>query len=169
MRLSPRLHGLFLTRVASQAPMDVDWLCGACLMIRAEAARAAGFLDERFFLYGEDIEWGCRLRDHGWRVVYLPAMHTLHLGGGTQGGLGQNPALGLSFSTRWLDGLAQVYRRRNPRRGLAMLRIFIALGYGGRALVYAAMSLWPSRRIALRGRARAMAIYARYGLRLRAR
>jgi len=55
-------------------PADaVDWLDGACILLRADAATAAGPLDERYFLYFEDAEYCTRLRRLGWRVECVPA------------------------------------------------------------------------------------------------
>ncbi len=52
--------------------MEVDWLVGACLMMRTELYRQLGGFDERFFLFFEDIDLCRRIRDAGKRVVYLP-------------------------------------------------------------------------------------------------
>lgn len=57
---------------------DVDWLVGACLMVRWEAVEKAGLLDERFFMYSEETDWCLRIKRHGWRVVYLPAARVIH-------------------------------------------------------------------------------------------
>ncbi len=162
MRLSTRLRGVFLTGTRLKQPLDVDWLCGACLMVRADAVRQVGPLDESFFMYGEDIEWGCRMRDHGWRVVYLPSLEATHLVGGTQN-TGE-----ASMSTRWLDGLSEVYRRRNGSGGMVAFCITLAIGYGCRALLYWAISLMPGGRPRVT-RARSMVVYALYGLYLRPR
>lgn len=51
---------------------DVDWLMGSCMMVRALAVREVGVMDERFFLYFEDVDWCRRMWEHGWRVVYHP-------------------------------------------------------------------------------------------------
>ncbi len=60
---------------------EVDWLVGACLMVRAEAVAQAGLLDEGYFLYFEELEWLQRIRRAGWRVVYLPSARAIHYGG----------------------------------------------------------------------------------------
>jgi len=60
---------------------EVDWLVGACLLVRAEAAAQAGRLDEGYFLYFEELEWLRRIRRAGWRVVYLPSARVIHHGG----------------------------------------------------------------------------------------
>ncbi|MBN2072061.1 MAG: glycosyltransferase [Candidatus Krumholzibacteriota bacterium] len=50
----------------------VDWLIGACLMVRREAIEKVGKMDERFFLYFEDTDWCYRMNQHGWDVYYIP-------------------------------------------------------------------------------------------------
>jgi len=56
----------------------VDWLSGACLLARGEFLAQVGGLDERFFMYVEDMDWGRRAWGHGWQVVYLPSAEVTH-------------------------------------------------------------------------------------------
>lgn len=69
---------------AVDRPLDVDWVSGACLAVRAEVVGRVGLLDERFFLYFEDNDWCLRIRRAGWRVVYDPRWQVTHLGGASQ-------------------------------------------------------------------------------------
>jgi GT2 family glycosyltransferase len=64
-------------------PQDVDWLVGACLCVRAAAAHQVGLLDERFFMYSEELDWCRRFRAAGWRVSYVPAAEVTHVEGGS--------------------------------------------------------------------------------------
>ncbi|WP_353809257.1 glycosyltransferase family 2 protein [Agromyces sp. SYSU T00194] len=57
-----------------------DWLSGSCLLVRADAYRAVGGFDHRFFMYFEDVDLGRRLVDAGWRNVYVPDAVATHLG-----------------------------------------------------------------------------------------
>ena len=57
---------------------EVDWLVGACLMMRRAALEKVGLLDERFFMYSEELDWCYRARQQGWRVVYLPEARVIH-------------------------------------------------------------------------------------------
>ena len=59
----------------------VDWVSGACLLVRRDAALAAGLFDERYFLYEEDVDFCAALRAHGGRVVYTPRTEIVHLRG----------------------------------------------------------------------------------------
>lgn len=51
----------------------VDWILGACMMVNREAMQIVGLLDERFFLYFEDMDWCRRFWAAGYSVVYLGA------------------------------------------------------------------------------------------------
>ena len=66
---------------AATEPADVDWVSGACMMIRRGAYEALGGMDEGFFLYWEDADFCRRLRDAGWRTVYHPGVAATHSGG----------------------------------------------------------------------------------------
>jgi hypothetical protein len=62
------------------ADLDVGWLCGSFLMIRRETLDQVGPLDERFFVYEEDIDWCLRARQAGWVVRFRPALSMVHIG-----------------------------------------------------------------------------------------
>ena len=57
---------------------DVDWLSGACLMVRREAIRQVGPMDERFFMFNEDVDWCRRMKLAGWKVTYVPEARAVH-------------------------------------------------------------------------------------------
>jgi GT2 family glycosyltransferase len=59
-------------------PFEVDWVDGACLMIRREAIEALGPLDEQYFLYAEELDWCFRARKAGWAVHALPQVDMIH-------------------------------------------------------------------------------------------
>ncbi len=57
---------------------EVDWILGACLLVRREAVQSVGLLDERFFLYFEDVDWCYRMKQKGWRIFYYPESIVVH-------------------------------------------------------------------------------------------
>ena len=61
-----------------ETPRAVDWLIGACMLVRREALAMVGAMDERFFLYFEDIDWCYRMKNHGWSVYYVPSSVMVH-------------------------------------------------------------------------------------------
>lgn len=64
-----------------QTPFDVDFVLGACMLVRAEAIAKVGFFDERFFMYCEEVDWQWRMKRSGWRIVCVPTATMVHLGG----------------------------------------------------------------------------------------
>ncbi len=60
------------------SPRAVDWVIGACMMVRRTAADIVGGMDERFFLYFEDVDWCFRMSRQGWKVWYLPGAEMVH-------------------------------------------------------------------------------------------
>ncbi|MCF7954336.1 MAG: glycosyltransferase family 2 protein [Phycisphaerae bacterium] len=60
---------------------DVDQLMGAALMVRRSAIEKAGLLDSDFFMYFEEVDWCYRIKQAGWRLVFLPDAEITHLGG----------------------------------------------------------------------------------------
>jgi len=58
---------------------DVDWLLGGALMIRKNVLQDIGYFDERYFLYFEDTDLGKKLKQKGYRTVYLPSAKIIHL------------------------------------------------------------------------------------------
>lgn len=59
-------------------PGPVDWVTGAFMLVRREALDEVGPMDERFFLYFEDVDWCYRMWDAGWEVHFLPDVQLVH-------------------------------------------------------------------------------------------
>ena len=68
-------------RERTSAERVVDWVSGACLLVEREAALAAGLVDERYFIYEEDVDFCAALRAKGGRVLFTPAAEITHLRG----------------------------------------------------------------------------------------
>jgi N-acetylglucosaminyl-diphospho-decaprenol L-rhamnosyltransferase len=56
----------------------VDWVLGAAMMVRRGAMRDVGLMDERYFLYFEDVDWCQRMGRHGYEVLYVPDARMFH-------------------------------------------------------------------------------------------
>jgi GT2 family glycosyltransferase len=67
-----------LTFLPEDRQAEVDAVVGACLAVRGETLRCIGPLDERFFMYGEDLDLCLRARQAGWSVVYFPGVEIVH-------------------------------------------------------------------------------------------
>lgn len=63
----------------------VDWISGAAFLLRRSALEEVGPLDERFFLYAEEVDLFERLREAGWEIVFTPEIEVVHEGGVSTG------------------------------------------------------------------------------------
>lgn len=77
------LPGRSLPRASYDHTHPAEVLSGCFLMVRRSAFDEVGPLDEDFFFYGEDTDWGKRFHDAGWGCVYHPQAEAIHTGGGT--------------------------------------------------------------------------------------
>ncbi len=59
----------------------VEWLMGSALFVRRSALEKTGLMDERFFMYFEDVDWCRRFWSNGYRVMYLPEAKMAHYHG----------------------------------------------------------------------------------------
>jgi GT2 family glycosyltransferase len=57
---------------------EVDWVTGACILVRREVLKSIGGFDEAFFMYSEELDWCRRIKSAGWKIVYLPAAKVIH-------------------------------------------------------------------------------------------
>ena len=64
---------------------DVDWIVGSFLLMRRECIDAVGVLDERFFVYDEDVDWCFRAHAKGWPIRFWPGAEMIHIGNGASG------------------------------------------------------------------------------------
>jgi GT2 family glycosyltransferase len=58
-----------------------DWVSGACLLVRRADAEAVGLLDERYFMYTEDVDFCAAIRARGRRILFTPEAEVVHLRG----------------------------------------------------------------------------------------
>ena len=84
-KLLPGLPGFsgFQIQTSGCEPVEVQVLSGCFLVARKAATDQVGILDETFFFYAEDVDWCKRLRDGGWRSIFVPAAQATHFGGGS--------------------------------------------------------------------------------------
>jgi GT2 family glycosyltransferase len=119
------------TRPAPAAghPAPVDTSLGACVMYRRECLEAVGGLDDRIFLYYEEVDLHRRLQDAGYRLLVVPDAVVVHHGGRATGGAT------LRNVQQHLVSLFY-YLRKHGGRGRELLgRAILAFGYLGRLAV----------------------------------
>jgi len=65
----------------SNTTRHCDWVGGACLLARRVAIETVGLLDERYFMYVEEVDWCYRMHQAGWEVLYCAEAPIIHYGG----------------------------------------------------------------------------------------
>ena len=68
----------YVTDVADDETAVVDWVTGACLLVRRDVVDQIGGLDEAYFMYSEELDWCRRIKMAGWQIIYLPTAQVMH-------------------------------------------------------------------------------------------
>ena len=139
-------------RWAHDADRSVEWVIGACLLVRRAAYIQAGGFDEAFFMYQEETDWQRRLRDAGWDIAFTPSAVVTHLGGAS--GASEQVRVNAHF----FDSLDYYTRKHHGVLGLVALRLAMVVGSALRTLLWTAVAaLVPGRRTAARAKTRLQA------------
>lgn len=81
---SNRVFGTYMmTYWAMDDFREVDAVIGACMMLRQEAIKQVGLLDDQFFMYSEEVDLCYRLKQAGWKIYFVPNAEAIHLWGGS--------------------------------------------------------------------------------------
>jgi N-acetylglucosaminyl-diphospho-decaprenol L-rhamnosyltransferase len=129
--LEPGLAGDLDTRYYRRRLVDggaVDWVAGACFLVRRDAFAAVGGFDESYFLYAEEADLCARLRQAGWSIEWVPGSVTIHRSGHS------TSSLDASGKLAWVDGWMRytVTHHRHPRA----LRLGLLTGLYGRVAIW---------------------------------
>jgi GT2 family glycosyltransferase len=85
-KLAPRtraLNAFYGARFGHDEVREAEFLMGACLLVRRQAADTVGLFDEDFFMFSEETDWCYRFRQAGWNVLFYPGAEFVHVGGAT--------------------------------------------------------------------------------------
>ena len=119
---------------------DVEFVIGACLLVRREVFEQVGGFDETFFMYSEEADWQRRMADRGWTIAFVPDARVAHLGGAS--GASEKAAVTGHFFT----SLDYYSRKHHGLAGLVSIRCAMIVGCLMRAVLWSVASLLPSRR-----------------------
>ncbi len=113
------LNWYYMFDSADDMLLDVDWVMGAALMTRQDVVAQVGGMDEAYFMYSEELDWCRRIKDAGWRIVYLPqAKITHHQGKSSDQVIVQRHIYFNQAKLRY-------YRKYHGRAAAAVLRLFL--------------------------------------------
>ena len=112
---------------------QVDAVSGAAMVVRKKAMNQVGLLDERFFMYAEDLDWCFRFRQKGWQVIFYPQVNLIHHK--YKSGL-KNTSQAIARNTRkhFYDTMLQYYDKhyahRYPKWVRGLIHVFITTKKG---------------------------------------
>lgn len=118
-RLVRHASPMRLARLTSRT-RRVDWVSGACLLVRRRDAEAAGLLDERYFLYCEDVDFCATVRANGGTIYFTPLAQIIHLRGRSWR---TNPA---ATADHYRRSQLAFYRKHHPVWA-PLLRLYLGL------------------------------------------
>ena len=110
-------------------PREVDWVAGTCLMARRAMLDQVGLLDERFFMFSEEVDLCFRAARAGWRTCLVPSDPVVHLQAGSTGETA-------SRFLRIYRGKLQYFEKYFDRRQRVALLVLIRLSTVLRLVVY---------------------------------
>ena len=104
----------------TREPVFPDWVSGACLLVRRVDAEAVGLLDERYFMYAEDVDFCAAIRRRGGRIRFSPEVTIVHLRGQS---VSAAPA---ATAAAYRQSQLAFYTKHHPR-WLPLLRFYLRL------------------------------------------
>ncbi|MEZ4395851.1 MAG: glycosyltransferase [Candidatus Krumholzibacteriia bacterium] len=122
----------------------VDWVLGACMMVRRQAVAEVGPMDPRFFLYFEDVDWCYRMQTRGWEVWYVPGavMNHVHKRASARNPFSRSLVAHITsfvhYTEKWNPAAYLLKRYRNLFKVLTLLVLDVA---GAGAAYLAAIAL----------------------------
>lgn len=133
----------------SRGPTSVDWVTGACFLVRRSAFGAVGGMDDAIFMYYEDVDLCLRLGRAGWSVAYLPEACAFHAGGSSSRKVRERMLV---------EGMASHLYVMNKHLGGRAGRLLVALTFPEmvlRTLLWGGLFLFPGFRQEARARLQA--------------
>ncbi|HPN66653.1 MAG TPA: glycosyltransferase family 2 protein [Candidatus Omnitrophota bacterium] len=142
------LPGIFMNHAPPGGSVyNVDWLCGACLASPRKIYKEMGGLDEKYFMYAEDMDYCYRLKEKGYRTVFCPEANIMHISKQSTSKQGEE------ISKFQIESLKEFFRTKNPAWKYA---IFKNILFGGLAIRFLILSFIS------REKARSMRILLKY-------
>jgi len=107
---------------------QVDWICGASMMIRAGVLEAIGGLDEGYFLYFEETDFCLRARRAGFPTWYVPESRVMHVGGQSTGVTERN-VVPRRLPAYWFDSRRRYFAKTFGMRHAMAIDAIVLLAY----------------------------------------
>jgi GT2 family glycosyltransferase len=134
------LHRRLVVQSGGENVHEVDWAQSAALLVRTDAAREIQWFDPAFFVYSDEVDFCRRLRDAGWRTLYVPGAVAVHH---EQLSTGKVPERRIVELSRNRD---RYMRKHHSASAAAVVRVLTAWAYAVRSLAALALPGHDPRR-----------------------
>jgi N-acetylglucosaminyl-diphospho-decaprenol L-rhamnosyltransferase len=134
------LHRRFTVQSRGERTRRVDWAQSAALLVRTDAAREVEWFDPAFFVYSDEVDFCRRLRDAGWRTLYVPAAQAIHHEQLSTGAVPERRIVELSRNRD------RYMRKHHSAGAAAAVRVLTAWAYAVRSVVAIALPGHDPRR-----------------------
>lgn len=124
----------------SDEPFEIDWVSGACLMVRKKVIEEIGALDEGFFMYWEDADLCFRIKQRGWKVICHPEALVIHYEGKS------TPRKSSRLIVEFNKSVYRFFRKHYIRSSFEMMNFVAILGLTLRTLGLLALNVFKERR-----------------------
>lgn len=124
----------------SDEPFEIDWVSGACLMVRKKVIEEIGPLDEEFFMYWEDADLCFRIKQRGWKVICVPEATVIHYEGKS------TPRKSSRLILEFNKSVYRFFRKHYIRSSFEMMNFVAILGLTLRTLVLLALNVFKEKR-----------------------
>jgi GT2 family glycosyltransferase len=125
-----KLFGAYIVPQSVREDQDYySWTSFACVLIKADVFDDIGFMDDGYFMYYEDVEFCCRAKQAGWKVLNVPNAHVVHLRGGSSPVKSQTK-LRKRLPRYYFESRTRYFYQVYGQFGLLMANIYWTLGYG---------------------------------------
>lgn len=114
----------------SEQPFEVDWVSGACLMVRKKVIEDVGLLDEKFFMYWEDADLCFRIKQKNWKIYCIPEAIVIHFEGKSSQKQ-KNSRMIIEFN----KGVYRYYRKHHIKNLFGPKNLTVVLGLTARTLI----------------------------------
>jgi len=104
------------------SPIEVEAISGACMLVKREVLAQVGTWDEEYFLHCEDLDWCMRIRQAGWKVLFVPTAQITH----ALGVCGRNRPIFVEWHKH--KGMMRFYRKFFKHQYPGVLMWLVALG-----------------------------------------
>jgi len=101
-------------RLMSDAPEQVDWVCGASMMVRRDVFKRIGLMDESYFLYFEETDFCLKANRAGFQCWYVPQSRVIHIAGQSTG-VTSKSSIPRRIPAYWFDSRRRYFVKNHGR------------------------------------------------------